>query len=403
MSFRPRAACLLVLLLGTGLPAAAGQDGWQWAGSLRSLNLSGEPVAADVFPAYRLSSSRLRLESSWQNAPGWRLETAADHQLLGTDPAGVIPLPDDGVNRRIDLAHNWHHDDGWASRLQVDRLNAGWSGGWLEVTIGRQAIGFGRILIDSPLDIIAPFSPEALDTDIRPGVDAARLAAYYGQDGQLGAVAVFGDKTAHNSYLLTWADNRAGIDILALGGELRRRPMAGLGLAGSLGTLGVKGEAAFYQGERVGKRDGDLHRHMLMSALEGWYRFDNGLTLIVQYLHNGAGVDDPADYPAAARSAPLQEGLTTLLGRHYLMAAPSIELHPLVTLNGLLIWNLQDNSWLLRPLVEISLADNLSLELFWTRPEGRAPRQSAWPGLPEVRSEFGSQGESGGFFLKWFF
>jgi hypothetical protein len=142
---------------------------------------------------------------------------------------------------------------------------------------------------------------------------------------------------------------------------------------------------------------------MLIAAVEGWYRFANGMTLVAQYLHNGAGAKDPADYPQAALSAPIQEGLTSLLGRHYLLAAPSFELHPLVTLNGLLIWNLADDSWLLRPTLAISLADNLGLELFWTHLAGNSPRQRPFPLPAESRSEFGSQGDSGGFFLKWFF
>ena len=403
MSGRRAAGCTLALLLAAVSPALGEDPGWTWSGSLRSLNVSGEEAPADLYPAYRVSSTRLRLETLWQERPGWRLEAAADHQLLGTDPAGSIPLPGDGVNRRLDLDHSWQHDAGWSSRLQIDRFNLGWSGGRLDVTVGRQAIGFGRILIASPLDVIAPFPPDALDTDVRPGVDAMRLTTHYGLDGQLGAVAVLGDRSRHDSLLLTWADNHGGIDLLAIAGELRQRPLLGLGLAGSIGTLGVKGEAAFYQGERVGAVDGDRHRHMLISAVEGWYRFAGGLTLVTQYLHNGAGAGDPADYPAVAFSAPVREGLTSLLGRHYLMVAPSLELHPLATLNGLLIWNLTDDSWLLRPLLEISLADNLSLELFWTHAEGRPPRRQPLP-LPAVpRSEFGSQGDSAGLFLKWFF
>lgn len=400
-----RLATLLLglLLLNASRGHTEEQSTWQWGGSLRSLNLSGDESPGDLFPSYRLSSTRLRLETAWQHSGGWRMETAADFQLLGTDPAGVIPLPGDGVNRRIDLDHSWQHDDGWASRLQLDRFNLARTTGHLDTVIGRQAIGFGRIVIFSPLDIIAPFPPDALDTDVRPGVDALRVTAHYGLDGQLGAVAVLGDSSRHDSYLATWADNRAGIDLLALGGVLRERPMFGLGLAGSLGTLGLKGEAAFYEGERVGGPGGDLHRHMLIAAVEGWYRFANGVTLITQYLHNGAGANHPADYPEAALSAPVQEGLTTLLGRHYLLAAPSFELHPLVTLNGLLIWNLADDSWLLRPTLAINLADNLGLELFWTRPEGHGPGDRGVYLLSEPRSEFGSQGESAGFFMKWFF
>lgn len=399
----PAVFLLSTLLLNAPPCHAAEPAGWQWSGSLRSLNLTGEAAPADLFPDYRLSSTRLRLETVWQGPSGWRIEAAADHQLLGTDPGGVIPLPADGVNRRLDLDHAWRHDAGWASRLQVDRLNLSWSAGRFDAVIGRQAVGFGRIVIFSPLDIIAPFPPDALDTDVRPGVDAARATLHYGLDGQLGAVAVLGDESRHDSYLATWADNRLGIDLLAVGGMLRKRPMVGGGLAGSLGTLGLKGEAAFYQGEQVDRPGGDLHHHMLMAAVEGWYRFDSGLTLIAQYLHNGAGVHDPGDYPRVAASAPLREGLSTLFGRHYLLAAPSYELHPLVTLNGLLIWNLEDDSWLIRPTLAVNLADNVSLELFWTSPAGREPRAAAGFPAPVPRSEFGSQGESAGFFMKLFF
>ena len=404
MRFGRRTGLLLALtLIGPWAGRAELSGDWQAGGSLRTLNLTGASAPGDLFPAYRVSSTRLRLETAWQHPSGWALEAAADQQLLGTDPAGIVPLPGDGVNRRFDFDHTWQHDAGWASRLQLDRFSLSWHSGHIDATVGRQAIGFGRIVIDSPLDVIAPFPPDALDTDVRPGVDALRVTGHYGLDGQVGAVVVLGDVARHDSYLATWADNHAGIDLLALAGVLRERPMVGLGLAGSLGTLGLKGEAAFYEGEQVDEPDGDLHRHMLFTAAEVWYRFANGLTLVAQYLHNGAGTGDPADYPLVARSAPVQEGLTTLLGRHYLLAAPSYEIHPLVTLNGLLIWNLTDASWLLRPTLVISLADNLSLELFWTHNEGTHPCQQTFPRLPEARSEFGSLGDSGGLFLKWYF
>ncbi len=397
-------ALLITFLLSSILHGYAGETpDWQWGGSLRSLNLTGETAPSKLLPAYHLSSTRLRLETSWQGQNGWQLEAAGDHQLLGTDPSGSVPLPGDGVNRRVDLDHSWQHDAGWASRLQVDRLNLAWSTGSFDAAIGRQAIGFGRIVIFSPLDIIAPFPPDAIDTEVRPGVDAMRGTVHYGQDGQLGAVAVFGDEQRHNSYLLTWSDNRARVDLLGLAGELRSRPVLGLGLAGSVGTLGLKAEVTGYHGTRVGEAGGDRNRHFAIAALEGWYRFNNGLTLLVEYLYNGSGSGDPADYPLVAVAAPAREGLATLLGRDYLLIAPSLELHPLVTLNGLLIWNLGDDSFLLRPALSLSLTDNLALELFWTVTQGSAPHRQRFPRPPLIRSEFGSQGDSGGLFLTWYF
>jgi len=125
--------------------------------------------------------------------------------------------------------------------------------------------------------------------------------------------------------------------------------------------------------------------------------------VIAQYLYNGPGVDKPADYPKALNSAPLQEGLTYLFGRHYLIIAPAYDLHPLATLQGLMIYNLADESALFRPNLVLSLSDNLSLQLFYTWHAGKRPHDAS-PYLPEEpHSEFGTYGDNCGLFLSWFF
>lgn len=395
------ARCLLCLPLC--LAADAQAEPPQWSGSIRSLSIYGDDTPASLAPDYRLSSNRARLNVDWQVGANLLWQAALDHQFLWKDPADIVGLPDNGDNRHLDLDKTWAGDRHGASRLQIDRLSLQWRSGAMDVTLGRQAVGFGRILIYSPLDVIAPFAPDAIDTEIRSGVDALRWVFNYGLDGQLGAIAVWGDEPRHNSYLVTWNDNRSGVDLLLMGGRLRGRDMVGAGLAGSLGTLGLKGEFSVYDGREVDEPGGDLHETYALAAVEAWYRFNSGITLIAQYLYNGPGSGDPADYPAALASAPVQEGLTTLLGRHYLMVAPSYELHPLVTLQGLVIYNTEDRSSLFRPALDLNLADNLSLQLFWTWTSGRQPRT---PGalLPiEPRSEFGSRGDLGGIFLRWFF
>lgn len=390
--------CLLLLPVHPAWATAP-----QWSGSVKSLNLYGEEAPADLFPTYRLSSNRVRLNMDWQPASGWLLQTSLDHQLLWSDPGELFPLAGDDGNRRLDLDKNWQHSEQSASRLQVDRLSLQWRRGAMDTTLGRQPIGFGRILIFSPLDVIAPFPPDAIDTDVRSGVDALRISFNYGLDGQLGALAVWGADGHRDSFLATWSDNRAGIDLLMIGGRLRGRSMFGAGLAGSLGTLGLKGEVSFHRGRDREESGGDLYDSYSLAAVEGWYRFANGISLVVQYLYNGPGSDDPADYPKVLASAPLQEGLTSLLGRHYLMAAPSYELHPLATLQGMVICNLADDSALLRPTLELSLADNLSLQLFWTWTLGEQPQQAGTFTPLEAGSEFGLRGDSGGLFAKWFY
>jgi hypothetical protein len=375
----------------------------EWSGSIKSLNLYGEETPADLFSAYHLSSNRTRLNMDWRPAQSWHLETSLDHQYLWSDPSGTIPLATNGYNRHLDMDKVWQHGEHGASRLQVDRLNLQWRSGKVDTTLGRQAVGFGRILIYSPLDVIAPFAPDAIDTEIRIGSDALHTIFNYGLDGQLGAIAVWGAEARYDSFLATWSDNRAGLDILMIGGRLRGHTMFGAGLAGSLGTLGLKGEFSIHKDRDSEETAGVLHDVYTLAAIETWYRFDNGISLIAQYLYNGPGVDDPEDYPKVLVSAPLQEGLTHLLGQHYLIAAPSYELHSLATAQALILYNLGDHSALIRPTLDLSLADNLSLQLFWTWYIGQEPRATS-PLLPvEPRSEFGLRGDSGGLFLKWFF
>jgi hypothetical protein len=387
----------LGLLLLCAAPAAAETDTLHLSGFVKSLNMhiQSPPVGAD------LSANRLRLDLEAEPRSGLDLEISAESLLYYSDPAAILPLPRSSPNRRLDLEADRDGDDHFKQQLAIDRLNLSATLGGIDWVAGRQAIGFGRILLFSPLDVIAPFPPDALDAEVRPGVDALKGVRYFGLGGQLGGTVVLGDGNRNNAWLATVSHNLRGIDILALAGVLRQREMLGAGLAGSLGGLGLKGEISVYDGKDVGLAGGDRKNRFAIGAIEGWYRFDSGLVLIAEYLYNGAGADEPADYPQVAASAPFVEGLSFLLGRHYLLLGPSWEAHPLATLNALVISNLTDGSFLLRPLIDISLADNFELQLFWSFTGGKKPAQTLSLSVP--RSEFGSVGDSGGIFVKYFF
>ncbi len=369
------------------------------SGQFRSLSLYAKEQPAGQRPDGIFSSNSLRLALNTPWGKTGYLELAGENSLFYADPEELLLLPADGMNRLTSLEKTWHSDSGLANRLQLDRCNLQFSHRGIDWSIGRQAIGFGRMLLVSPLDVIAPFAPDAIDRLTRPGVDALRAVRYFGTAGQVGAVAVFGDNSDHHSLLATFSANSHGIDLLGLGGSLRSRPMLGFGLAGELSGAGLKGEAAFYHGRDSDEPNSDLHRNFVIAGTELWYRFANDLVIVAQYLFNGAGATTPKEYVAAQNSAAIEEGLSFLLGRHYLLLSPSWEIHPLVTLSGLLIWNLADSSALLRPAIDWSLSDNLNLQLFYAFNRGSRPR-----GLPtEPHSEFGSAADGGGIFLTFFF
>ncbi len=391
------------LLLATTLPVFSNplQDAVV-SGHLKTLNLTYNKAPGSSQKSGGFSANSLRINLKTRINDAYKFDFALDNLLLYSNPPGQVGLPADSPNRRDDLEQSWNPGRRWSSQIGIDRFSLKGTINHFDWKIGRQAIGFGRIAIFSPLDIVAPFSPSALDTDTRPGVDALHGVHYFGLGGQIGGTLVFGDQPDNNSYLLTFTDNRKGIDLLGIGGVLRDREVIGLGLAGSLGPLGVKAEISHYNGKNNEPPGGDLHDNFAIGALELWYRFDSGIVLLAEYLHNGAGAEDPASYFTAITSASYTEGLSFLLGQEYLLLGPSWKLHPLMTLSGLMIRNLEDDSTLMRPQIQCSLSDNLSLDLFYILNFGKKPQAIA-PSISIPQSEFGAVGDSGGLLLRWYF
>ncbi|HKJ04360.1 MAG TPA: hypothetical protein VJ974_02095 [Geopsychrobacteraceae bacterium] len=370
-------------------------------GHVKSFNLyqqSLQDQESDIW----LSANSLRLDLTGEvfNSPlAWQL--SLEQLVLYHDPKGIVSLPDWGVNRITDLSWNGDEQNSLSWQLQADRLSLQWDRDDTVFTIGRQGIGFGRISLFSPLDIIAPFSPASLDTDVRPGVDALRARYFFNIIGEAGGTLVFSDEVEKSSALIDVTFNFGQMDVLMIGGQLRNRPMVGFGLAGQLGSAGWKGEWSGYRGSNVGSVAGDLYDKFSIAGVELEYRFYFDLNLQVQYLYNGAGSRYVNEYPLVAQSAPLSEGLSFLYGKDYLLTGLSRDLTPLIRLSGLLIFNLNDDSWLFRPQLNLSLADNVSLELLWNITHGDGPLLLA--GQPVIQSEYGAVGESGGVLLKYYF
>ena len=77
---RKRAFLMAVFYLAGSLlwlPHPAVAEPTQWSGSIKSLNIYGEKSPAGLFPSYRLSSNRARLNMNWQpGPPDWHFEAA---------------------------------------------------------------------------------------------------------------------------------------------------------------------------------------------------------------------------------------------------------------------------------------------------------------------------------------
>ena len=61
-------------------------------------------------------------------------------------------------------------------------------------SVGRQAIDFGSGRFWQPLNVFGSFTPTDLDTDFKPGIDAARLDWFTSDFSSLSAVYAFSPK-----------------------------------------------------------------------------------------------------------------------------------------------------------------------------------------------------------------
>lgn len=358
--------------------------------------------ASPLQPASRFHAQTLRLDFKGQagrGSPMWH--AAVEQLLLHQHPDGSFPLPDYASNRIHDLTWDWNSGHVLSAQGQIDRLFLQWDQGDSLLTLGRQAVGFGRISLVSPLDVIAPFPPTALESEIRPGSDALRMQYFYGVVGEVSATLVFADRIKRSSAVAGLVNHVGETDILLLCGYLRNRLLAGIGLAGQLGGLGWTLEWAGYETADREVERADLQQQFNITGAEIEYRFPFDLVVQLEYLYNGAGAGQPAEYPGVVQSAAFREGLSYFLGEQYLLVSLAYELTPLLHLSTLYIDNLEDHSHLLRPLLNVSLGDNASLELFSSHVSGAEARVEE--GVPRIRSEFGSLGTSAGLFLNFYF
>jgi hypothetical protein len=371
------------------------------SGYAKSLNIVMQPSPLAGIPSGFTTSNQQRVDLTGEISE-FEFEVSAENNLIYSENplSGFDPFTHKSVNRIVKLESTIFTDKYSEDKLDIDRLliRKNFDNG--DLTVGRQAIGYGRMSLFSPLDVVEPFSPEALDTETRSGVDAIRATHYFDLGGQLGGSVILGDGVENNSYLVNFSQNINGFDILGVTGVLRERPMIGGGFATDIGELGLKSEVVFYVGKDVNQEGGDIHSSFVVGGIEAWYRFENGINFIVEYLYNGAGENDPDKYLKVKDSAANNDGLNAFYGQHYLLFGPSYAITPLVELKVLSFWNILDSSVFARPLLDISVTDNIDVQVFWAITAGEEP-SPATPNIP--RSEFGSIGDYGGIYMKYYF
>jgi hypothetical protein len=319
--------------------------------------------AADGSPLSEAALSdfqRLRIMTAPTYGPV-AFDVAYEHRVTVSTAAGTGPLlglqPAEGGGDWLPLQGTLAEPDHLLWRHRVDRLSVDLGGESFAVVAGRQPISWATTLFLTPSDPFMPFDPSDPFREYRRGVDALRVRGFPGPMTEIEAVvrpATFDGET----YVTALARGRASVgplDLSGWGGVVHEEASASVGA-----TLTLWGAA--WRGEGVLRRsEGSTVARFTLGVDRSFALGARTLYLAVEYQHDGFGAASAAELQDVLLSTPAQRGELQVYGRDEAVVQASLDVHPLVAMDALAIWNLRDASVLLAPGVSCSLGNELSM------------------------------------------
>lgn len=317
---------------------ALGVVGWAkaedlaFSGYFKTLAMQAQ--APDV-PDGVLSFNRLRLKLQGNVVPSLALDLQYDNDYVFGSHLDTTPLlagkdaPDVQYWNTQATYVNTPREYG-AHRLY--RASVTWSVQDVDVRLGRQRIAWGTGRFWSPLDILNPISPTALDREERPGVDALLVEAKTGPVSRVSVVHAPQKVDVLSSNALQWHDNARSIDYSLVAGRFLGEDVLGFDLATQIGQAGLRGEWT-----RQRPATGESYTRALV-GLD--YAFANTLTFSLETYYNGGGSSDSAQY----RWVQAMPGRVVALATRYWGLFASYELTPLLKSNNYFVYNADDHS-----------------------------------------------------------
>ncbi|MYD72348.1 MAG: hypothetical protein F4W89_16635 [Acidobacteria bacterium] len=401
MIVRPvRAAALTVVALTVSPGPADAQTNWL-SGYLQTVPLfSSSTILADAAVS---NFNRLRLTVEPSVGP-FDLEVAYEHAATFRQSAGEASLGLGGLSgvpgggEWFDLQRTVTGDPTervhWLHRF--DRLNVSWSpSSTVELSVGRQAVSWGTTLFLTPADPFVPFSPTDPFRVFRGGVDAARLRMYPGPLSEIDVVfrptrTLAGEEVTLLARGLTTVLNW---ELSGWGGTLYGHAAGAVGLAGGLGAWAVRAEGVVrdYDGTVVGRGTVGIDRNWVVSG--------RNLGIVMEYQRDGRAAATPDRFEPILESNEFARGEYQVFGRDEMAMTITWEAHPLLSLSGLALWNLNDRSVIIAPGFSYSASDNTTFAggVYVGRGATDAPEDQL------LASEYGLVGVTGYLSLTWFF
>jgi hypothetical protein len=371
--------------------------------------VSRSPNAPDLFPERTTADSmfRVRIEPEVRPSANTTVSIAYEQRFryrsgaTGLAAFGILPSEAATPFRIRPLVWRLSETPTAVWRHEIDRANAHVRVRRADITIGRQAIGWGRGVLFTAVDLFAPFSPLEADREWRAGVDAVRTDIKLTERSSIDLVGAF-DRTLNDSAFAARARGYAGtVDLEVVGGRRAQDLFAGMTTSAAVGDAELHAEVAVFRVPADAAPD-DFHP-VWKVVVGGSYRFPigSGILAYTEYHYSGFGAAHPEDIRALVSTPSFVErfirGDLQILSRHAVGVTGSYEVSPEVAWSGQWLLNPSDHSGIVAPGLTYTFSDAVSLLATFYLPYGRPPEDGV------LRSEYGAASLSGLLQLRLYF
>ena len=276
-------------------------------------------------------------------------------------------LPNDD-RRWWNLTETFEDKDKLAVTGRVDRLSIGYTGRSASMRFGRQALSWGNGLFYTPMDIVNPFDPTAVDTEYKVGDDMLYGQYLRGNGDDVQATYVVrrdpltGDvETDQATIALKYHGFVGAGEIDLLVADQYGQALLAFGGSRDVGGAVWRSDLVLSDTETE-----DVVAQFVINSSYSWMWKGKNVSGSAEYYFNGFGQSNGCYSPECLTDNPeLVERIARrqlfTLGRHYLGGSLMVEVTPLFTLTPNIFWNIGDGSALLQFVTQNSLGDNLVL------------------------------------------
>jgi len=236
-------------------------------------------------------------------------------------------------------------------------------------TVGRQPISFGTGLFFTPMDLLSPYTPQVVDREYKPGVDAIRLDGYFGATGRLtGVVGVVDEFDLDGLFVAGYGGFTVRVtDLNFFAAKIQRDLVLGVGTESSIGPVGVHGDVTVTvpiggeercRGAVDGADPDDRCPTFVRGVVGANVRAAFGLSVMGEVYVQSTGTSDRTAYLKVATRERFARGELWTMGKFYGGLAVSQEILPILIVSVSAMVNFLDPSALVGPGLTWSVADN---------------------------------------------